>query len=78
LVEELEKIGNICVYPSGANYILVKLPDAKAVAKELEIRGILIRSYGDPVLGKYIRISVGSKEQNDILLEELKIIVNQA
>lgn len=76
---EIEKIDNVCVLPSGANYILVKLPDAKTVAKELEKRGVLVRSFGDaPVLGKYIRISVGSKEQNDILLEELKVIVNQA
>lgn len=73
---ELAKLNNVCVYPSGANYILVKLPDAKMVAKELEKRGVLVRSFGDaPVLGKYIRISVGNKEQNDILLEELKSIV---
>lgn len=76
LTKELEKIDNVSVYPSGANYILVKLPNAKKVANELETRGILIRSYGDPVLSKYIRISVGNKEQNDILLEELRAIVN--
>lgn len=73
---ELAKLNNVCVYPSGANYILVKLPDAKMVAKELEKRGVLVRSFGDaPVLGKYIRISVGNKEQNDILLEEFKSII---
>ncbi len=75
---ELEKLDGVRIYPSGANYVLVKLPDANAVAKELERRGILIRSYGDPVLSKYIRISVGNKEQNDILLEELKSIIKQA
>ncbi|WP_010680944.1 histidinol-phosphate transaminase [Acetivibrio cellulolyticus] len=77
LCAELEKINNVSVLPSGANYILVKLPDAKTVAKELEKRGVLVRSFGDaPVLGKYIRISVGNKEQNDVLLEELKSIMN--
>jgi histidinol-phosphate/aromatic aminotransferase/cobyric acid decarboxylase-like protein len=30
------------------------------------------------VLSKYIRITVGNKEQNDILLEELNNIVNPA
>jgi len=75
LEEELEKIDSVNVYPSGANYILVKLPNAKSVAKELEKRGILIRSYNDPVLSRYIRITVGNKEQNDILLKELKDIV---
>ncbi len=76
LSAELEKINNISVLPSGANYIMVKLPDAKSAAKELEKRGVLVRSFGDaPVLGKYIRISVGNKEQNDILLDELKSIM---
>jgi histidinol-phosphate aminotransferase len=76
LAEGLEKIDKVSIFPSGANYILIKIPDAKAVAKELERRGILIRSYGDPVLSKYIRITVGSKEQNDIVLKELNSIVN--
>lgn len=78
LEEGLKKIDGVTIFPSGANYIFVKLPDAKATAKELENRGILVRSYGDPVLSKYIRITVGNKEQNDILLEELNNIVNPA
>jgi histidinol-phosphate aminotransferase len=78
LSRELEKFDGVRIYPSGANYILVKLPNANEVAKELERRGILVRSYSDPVLSKYIRISVGTKEQNDILLEELKSIIRQA
>lgn len=77
LLGELEKLEGLCVYASSANYVLVKLPNAKAVAKELERRGILIRSYDDPVLSKYVRITVGNKEQNDILLEELKNIINK-
>jgi histidinol-phosphate aminotransferase len=77
LSAELKKINSISVLPSGANYILVKLPEAKRVAKELEKRGVLVRSFGDaPVLGKYIRISVGNKEQNDLLLEELKSLMS--
>jgi len=78
LAEELKKIEGATIFPSGANYILVKLPDAQGVAKELERRGILVRSYGDPVLSKYIRVTVGSKEQNDILLEELASILASA
>lgn len=77
LAEGLEKIEGVSIFPSGANYILVKLPNAQSAAKELERRGILVRGYGDPVLGKYIRITVGSKEQNDILLEELKDVVSR-
>ena len=75
---ELEKLSGVRIYPSGANYILVKLSDANTVAKELERRGVLVRSYGDPVLSSYIRITVGNKEQNDILLEELKSIISKA
>ncbi len=52
-------------------YVL-KCQDASLVHKKLEAKGILIRSFGNaPILGNCVRISVGSKEQNDILLKEL-------
>ncbi|HHX18091.1 MAG TPA: histidinol-phosphate transaminase, partial [Clostridium sp.] len=60
------------VYPSQANFICFEVPDASKVYKQLEAKGILIRSFGNaPILGNCVRISVGSKEQNDILLKEL-------
>lgn len=72
LIRELKKIDKIHVYPSQANFICFEVPDASLVHKKLEAKGILIRSFGNaPILGNCVRISVGSKEQNDILLKEL-------
>jgi len=73
----LKKIKDVCIYPSHANYILVKVPEAEMISKELQKRGILIRSFpNDPVLYDCIRITVGTKEQNDIFLEEFSDIIN--
>ncbi|TYQ15059.1 UNVERIFIED_CONTAM: histidinol-phosphate aminotransferase [Acetivibrio alkalicellulosi] len=75
LVKELKTINDVHVFPSKANYILINIPDAQKVHETLMEKGILVRSFGKaPVLGDCIRISVGTKEQNDILLKELKNI----
>ncbi|ABN54081.1 MAG TPA: histidinol-phosphate transaminase [Hungateiclostridium thermocellum] len=77
LEKSLKKIKDVCIYPSHANYILVKVPEAEMISKELQKRGILIRSFpNDPVLYDCIRITVGTKEQNDIFLEEFSDIIN--
>ncbi|HOM02364.1 MAG TPA: histidinol-phosphate transaminase [Acetivibrio sp.] len=73
----LKKIKDVYIYPSCANYVLIKVPKADEISKELEKRGILVRSFpGDPVLYDCIRITVGTKEENDIFLEEFSDIIN--
>jgi histidinol-phosphate aminotransferase len=60
------------VYPSVANYILIKVKDL-AVADYLEENKILVRAYGkEGRLGNCMRISVGTQEENDFILELLK------
>ena len=63
---ELKKL-NFLVYPSGANFLFVKPPIQNLFEKLME-RGILIRKFNDD----YYRITVGNKEENEILIEELK------
>ncbi|ODM26767.1 histidinol-phosphate transaminase [Clostridium sp. Bc-iso-3] len=77
LEDSLRKIKDVYIYPSFANYILIKVPEAGIISKELEKRGILIRDFSnDPILHDCIRISVGTKEQNDIFLKEFSDIIN--
>lgn len=72
LMKELEKIEKVHIFPSQANFICFEVPDASKVYETLQEKGILIRSFGNsPILGNCLRISVGSKEQNDILLKKL-------
>ncbi len=71
---ELKNISTITnVYPSDANYLLIRLPNAKAVQKQLAENGIVIRDRSSqPKLDNCLRITIGTKEENDTLLSELK------
>ena len=63
------------VFPSDANFLLVRLTDAKEIYDALAQRGIIVRDRSsEPKLGNCLRISVGTPEQNDILLSALKEI----
>ena len=58
--------------PSVANFILVKVGDGARVFDALQRRGVIVRpmkAYGMP---EWIRITVGTKEQNERVLAELK------
>ncbi|ABC83867.1 pyridoxal phosphate-dependent aminotransferase [Anaeromyxobacter dehalogenans] len=56
-------------YPSAANYLLVRTPDAKAAWEHLLARGILVRRQDHYAgLEGCIRITVGTRAENDALL----------
>ncbi|MCL2474659.1 MAG: histidinol-phosphate transaminase [Chloroflexi bacterium] len=65
------------VLPSETNFFLCQVKDGKAalVDRKLKERGIIIRYYGkDPVLKDYLRITLGTPEENDIVVSALKEI----
>ena len=58
--------------PSVANFIMVKVGDGGRVFDALQRRGVIVRpmkSYGMP---EWVRITVGTKAQNERVLAELK------
>lgn len=60
--------------PSVANFMLVKVGDGLRVFDALQRRGVIVRpvkSYGLP---EWIRVTVGSREQNERLLAELRAV----
>jgi histidinol-phosphate aminotransferase len=61
------------VYPSQSNFIAARCtkPTARDVAAALQENGILIRVFSDPILADWVRISLGTREQNDRVLAEL-------
>jgi len=71
---ELRNISSIItVYPSDANYLLVRLPNAKDIQRQLAEKGIVIRDRSSqPKLDNCLRITIGTEEENDALLSELK------
>ena len=64
--------------PSHANFVLVKVGDGKAVFTALLQRGIIIRDMNAYGLPEWIRVSVGTMEQNARFLAELKTLPNLA
>lgn len=69
-LEEALKVLNFRVYPSGANFLFIKSPVDNLFEKLMDC-GVLIRKFncnGD----LYNRITVGTKEENEILIYEIK------
>lgn len=73
IVNELEKISFIeKVYPTDGNFILMKVDDAnKRYAQALQ-KGVVLRNRTtQPLCQNCIRITIGTKEENDQLIEIL-------
>lgn len=72
LAQALEDMG-FYVFPSQANFLLVQAPSGNAqfLYEALKQRGILVRYFNQPQLTDKLRITVGTREQNETLLEVL-------
>jgi len=75
LSEELRAVG-YDVLPSAANFVLARRPgeDQGAVQAALRERGVLVRHFATPRLADALRISVGTDEEIDRLLAELRAL----
>ncbi|QUH25002.1 histidinol-phosphate transaminase [Serpentinicella alkaliphila] len=71
--DKLNKLCNIKVYNSEANFILFNIKNAKDIYEHLINKGVLIRHFGEqgPLAG-CLRVSIGTKEQNDLFLKLLE------
>ena len=58
------------IWPSDANFLLVRVVDAPRIMRHCASRRVLLRHFGGD-LDDCIRISVGSPEENDQLLRAL-------
>lgn len=61
------------IFPTDSNFLMVKVPDANAMYKYLVDKGIIVRNRNTVSLCLgCLRITVGTKEENEILMGELK------
>lgn len=62
------------VLPSAANFIFARHPqqDAATLAASLREEGIIVRHFEQPRIDQFLRITIGTPEQNQALLEALK------
>mgnify|MGYP000270516884 CR=1 FL=1 len=73
LADALSKIPSVTVYPSEANFILIKVQDSHSLNKKLMNKGVLVRAYGNtPTLENCLRITVGTRPQNDTVINTIK------
>lgn len=74
LIEALESITLVKkVYPSDANFLLVKVDDADSRYKQLIVKGIVARNRtNQPLCENCLRFTIGTSVENKILIEKLK------
>jgi histidinol-phosphate aminotransferase len=72
----LQSVEYLQPYASSSNFILNRVHgwEASELKRTLERRGILVRYYRQPRLSDCIRISVGTPEQNQRVLSELRAL----
>ncbi|ESU18827.1 histidinol-phosphate aminotransferase [Flavobacterium cauense R2A-7] len=62
-------------YPSEANYILIKVDDAHKRYNQLLEKGIVVRNRSNqPLCKNCLRISIGTPEENQLLINALKTL----
>jgi histidinol-phosphate aminotransferase len=73
---ELEKLEQVkTVYPSDANFVLVSVDNAPLIYNKLVEKGIIVRDRSKVNLcSGCLRITIGSPEENNLLLETLKTL----
>ena len=74
LFESLARLSFLQPLPTTTNFILCRVNgrSPRELRDALARRGILIRAFGSPRLKDYVRISVGTPEQDDALLRALE------
>lgn len=79
LYDALSFLPHIEVFPSDANYILIRLPNADEIWQQLYDRSILVRNFSKSALLKdCLRITVGTMEENERLVGALSEILTNA
>jgi histidinol-phosphate aminotransferase len=70
----LARLPGVAVYPSAANFLLVRVPDAPRAFAGLHARGVLVRNFhgSHPLLEHCLRVTVGTPDENDTLLAALR------
>ena len=76
--QKLQEMGFVLT-TSKSNFLFAKHPKAKGetLYRSLKERGVLVRHFNKPRISDYIRITVGSAEQMQVLLTQLSEILEE-
>lgn len=75
----LAELDKVMAWPSSANFLLVRVPNAARVRQRLrDDYSILVRDFSAaPGLADCLRITVGTREENDAVLDALAALVGE-
>ncbi|MBO5328336.1 MAG: histidinol-phosphate transaminase [Clostridia bacterium] len=78
LVENLKSLG-FFVIPSKANFIMTKTEkiSGERLYLQLKERGVLVRYFSDERIKNFVRITIGTDEQTNILIAKIKEIIGE-
>lgn len=77
LYQQLDRLGLMYV-PSHTNFVLVRIgPRASEVQQELLKQGVIVRPGGGYDLGEFLRVTVGTPEQDARFIEVLEKVLAQ-
>ena len=77
LLKELASLAGVTPFPSEANMILVRVPDAAKTFEGLKAQGVLIKNVSKmhPLLANCLRLTVGTAPENTQLIAAMKASV---
>jgi histidinol-phosphate aminotransferase len=73
LIEALARMPGVHPFPSDANMVLVRVPDAQRCFDALKARGLLVKNVSKmhPLLDQCLRLTVGTPLENALLISAL-------
>ena len=74
LLQQLQDLSGVQVYPSQANFLLFRIADATTVFNRIKQQGVLIKNLdgGHPMLINCLRVTVGTRTENERFLRALQ------
>lgn len=79
LAVDLAGMPGFAVFPSRANFLLVRVPDATRLFELLRRRNVLVKNLhgAHPVLDQCLRITIGTPAENQLLISALKAGISE-
>jgi histidinol-phosphate aminotransferase len=72
LGQALAALKGVTVYPSQANFFLIRVPDSERTFQRLCEQGVLVKNLGGLSMRNCLRVTVGTPDENRILVTAMR------